>query len=271
MLVVTSTMVMSCANSSGANGTSSETSTSVRTVMSSVVMSAGTKSASDGAGFTLKSIVALLAATKNTALALEVGHADSWESGGRVNLRSVVVNFVNGHCGMYDMRLDGLLMHNRLDRLMNVMMDVLALDGGCHGFGLPSCSNVPFILKLSCLLLQTGSYITLVTVVVLFMLDTGKIVRVLLWQNLTIVHGLNGSVVVVLVNLLVDCGCDVLVSCGVDGLAYYGRSNLLVNSGVMVTSFGHEVADGGLSFLHCDSLVVKYLKFGDCFLGVSTD
>lgn len=263
-MAVTSTVVMSSADSSGTNGTSSNST-------SSVVMCARTKSASDGARFTLKSIVALFAATENTALALEVGHADSWESGGGVVLSSVVVNFVNRHSGVYDVRLNGLLVDNRLDCLMNVVMDVLALNGRCHGFGLPSRSNVPFVLKLSRLLLQTGSYITLVAVVVLFVLDTGKIMRVLLWQNLAIVHGLNGSVIVVLVNLLVDCGCDVLVSCGVDGFACYSRSNFLVNSGVMVTSFGHEVTDGGLSFLHCDSLVMRYLKFDGLFLRVSTD
>lgn len=64
--------------------------------------------ATDGARLALEAVVALLAAGEDAALVLEVGHADGWEGGGGVVLGGVVVDLVDWHGGVHDMRLDGL-------------------------------------------------------------------------------------------------------------------------------------------------------------------
>lgn len=56
----------------------------------------------------LEAVIALLAAGEDTTLLLEVGHADSWESGGGVVLGSVVVNLMDGDGGVDDSWLDDL-------------------------------------------------------------------------------------------------------------------------------------------------------------------
>lgn len=68
---------------------------------------ASTKGATDRAGLTLESVEALLTASQDTTLLLEVGHADDGKSRGGVVLGRVVVNLVDGDSGVDDSRLDG--------------------------------------------------------------------------------------------------------------------------------------------------------------------
>jgi hypothetical protein len=73
---------------------------------------------------------------------------------------------------------------------------------------------------------------------------------VLLREDLAVLHWLDGAVVMVLVNLLVDRSVDLLMLVRLDGLVLHGRCNCLMNSGVVVAGAGREVLDGGSGFLH---------------------
>ena len=77
-------------------------------------------------------------------------------------------------------------------------------------------------------------------------LNANQVVGVLLWQNLAIMDGLNGSVVVILVDLLVNCGLNVLVACRGHVLVHNSGSDLLVDGGVMLARLvpdGDDVRD----------------------------
>jgi hypothetical protein len=74
---------------------------------------------------------------------------------------------------------------------------------------------------------------------------------VLLREHLTVLHWLDGAVVVVLVNLLVDGGLNLLMLMGLHDLMLDSGSDSLVDSGVVVTRLGHEVRDGSLGLFHC--------------------
>jgi len=90
-----------------------------------------TQGVANRAGLTSELVGALLTAAKRATLLLELSHGDSWESGCGVVLSLVVVNFVDGDDGVDDGWLDGLLLDDWLDVLMDVVVYVLAGDGCC--------------------------------------------------------------------------------------------------------------------------------------------
>lgn len=79
-----------------------------------------------------------------------------------------------------------------------------------------------------------------------------NVVVVLLGKNLAVLDWLHAGVVVVLVNLLVDCGDNLLTLLTLDGLVNHSGSDLLVDGGVVMAGLGHEVFDGCLCGIHCD-------------------
>lgn len=72
----------------------------------------------------------------------------------------------------------------------------------------------------------------------------------LLGKNLSVLDGLNGAVIVVLVDLSVDSCRDILVLMWLDCLVLDMWCNCLMDCGVMVSGLGHEVVDCGFGFLH---------------------
>jgi len=56
----------------------------------------------------------------------------------------------------------------------------------------------------------------------------------------------------VLVDFPVDSGGDVLVMCLIHSLVCDSGGDLLVDGGIMLSRLGHEIADGGLGFIHFD-------------------
>lgn len=172
--------------------------------------------ASDRARLTLKAIVALLTTGENTTLLLVLGHGDWWELGGGVVLSSVVVDLVDWDGGVHNVRLDGLLVHNRLDGLVDVLggmlvevvhaarlqcthvVDVLARDGGASGAGLVSLNTSGGVLELSTLLRQATLVLLGVIMLEGAVLDGNDVVVVCLGKDLLIGDGLDGGVVVVL-------------------------------------------------------------------------
>lgn len=203
-------------------------------------------------GLALEAVVALATAAENTTLLLELGHGHGRELRGLVVGSSVVVDLVDGDGSVDDVGLDGLLVDDGLDGLVDVVVDVLAADGSVGALAVGGSLNYTLVLEGGLL----GSKVPLggigIPVVELAVLDGTKLGSVLLGKNLAVVDGLNSAVVVVLVNLLVNSGVDLLVNMRLDNLLLHCGRNSLVDSGVMVTRLGHEVADCCLSLLHCD-------------------
>jgi len=206
----------------------------------------------NSAGLTLEAVVALLTASQDTTLLLEVGHGDGGKSRGGVVLGSVVVNLVDRDGGVDNVGLNGLLVDNGLDGLVDVVVDVLTADGGGNGLGVDSLDLGALVSKLGSLGSKALLDLGVVAVLERAVLDSGKVVVVLLGENLTVLDGLDRGVVVVLVNLLVDGSLDLLVLLELMALVGDSGSDLLVDSGVVVTRLGHEVLNGGLSGVQCD-------------------
>lgn len=198
--------------------------------------------ATDRAGLTLEAIVALLAASQDTALLLELGHANSGKGGSGVVLGSVVVNLVDGNSGVGNVRLNSLLLNNRLNGLVDVVVDVLASKSRSDGLCVALSALDALVTELCGLGLETLSNLSVIAVLELAVLNGGKVVVVLLGENLAVLYGLNRGVVVVLVDLLVDGGLDILVTLTVDGLVCDTRGNLLVDGSVVVARLGTLIA-----------------------------
>lgn len=164
----------------------------------------GAGGASDSTGLTSKAVVTSLTSSKGTALRLELVHAHGRELAGRVVLSLVVVNLVDGDSGVDDAGLDNILLDNWLDDLVDMVVAVLTSDDGSLGVSVCSLALLAGALELGSLLVKLRLDGSGVAVVVLAVLDRGGPVGVLLGQNLTVLDGLDGRVVVVLVNLTVD-------------------------------------------------------------------
>lgn len=78
-------------------------------------------------------------------------------------------------------------------------------------------------------------------------------------QSLVVLDRLDASLVVILVDLLVHGGGDVLMLMRVDVLLGDGAPDVLVNAGLVLAVLGQEAGSGLLGFLHCDGcrVVVK--------------
>jgi len=183
---------------------------------------------------TLELVEALLTTTENSALLLEVAHGHGWKSSSLVVCSSVVVDLMDGNGGVDNIGLDNLSLDYWLDCLVDVVVNMLSSNSGCSTLALCGSIDTPLIAELSLFLRQVllGGFV--VTVVKLAVLDSTELGSVLLWKDLTVLDWLDGAVVVVLVNLLVDSSVDLLVLVGLDDLLGDCRGNCLVDSGVMV-------------------------------------
>jgi len=190
---------------------------------------------SDVLGNTLELIITLLTSCQSTTLSLELVHGHGGESSGLVVSGSVVMNLMDGNSGMDDIGLNGLLLDNRLDGLVNVMMYVLTTNGGCDALALSGAFYTPLILELSLLLDKISLGRVVVAVIKLAMLNGTKLGRMLLWQNLAVLYWLNSAMIVILVDLLVYCRVDLFMLVRLDRLVSDRRSNCLMDSGVMMS------------------------------------
>jgi len=195
---------------------------------------------------------AFAVAFQDTALLLELVDADGREVGGAMVLGRVVVDFVHGDGGVDDFGLDHFLLNDGLDSLMDVVVNMLALDDGSAALGVLGLMDNTLIAELSLLGLKSPLSLLMVAVVELAVHYAANVVLVLLRKDLTVMDWLHLAVVVVLVHFLVHGGGDLLVPGGLDSLVLHCRSNLLVDSGVVMARFGHEVLDCLLSLVHFD-------------------
>ena len=167
----------------------------------------------------------------------------------------VVVNLVDGNSGVDNVGLNGLLLDDRLDGLVDVVVDVLTANGSSGALAVCSGVYATLILEASLLVDEVPLGGVVVTVVELAVLDGTELSSVLLGKDLAVLDGLDCAVVVVLVNLLINSGLDLLVNVRLDNLVLNSGSNSFVDSGVMVSRLGHEVGDSCLSLIHCESVV----------------
>jgi hypothetical protein len=122
--------------------------------------------------------------------------------------------------------------------------------------------DAPLVPELSLLLDQVPLGGVVVAVVKLAVLDGAELGSVRLGENLAVLDGLNSAVVVVLVNLLVYRGVDLLMLVGLDDLVGDGRGNSLVDRGVVVTRLVGEVGKSCLDLVHfgvCEGVVVVWV------------
>jgi len=205
-----------------------------------------------GAWLTLETVVALLTACEDTALLLEVGHADGWESRSTVVLSRVVVDLVDWDGGVNDVWLNDLLVDDWLDLLVNVVVDVLASDSGCGSLSVLHITLDGGVLELGSLCLETLLNLSIAAVLKLAVLDGSEVVVVLLGESLLVVDWLDRGVVVILVDLLVDDSGQVLVTVLVDGLVDDCWCNCLVDGGVIVASLAKVALNRCLCLVHFD-------------------
>jgi hypothetical protein len=183
---------------------------------------------------------------------LELIHGHSRQSSGAVVGGLVVVNLMDRNGSVDNIRLDSLLLNNRLNGLMDVVVDVLTTNGGSLALAVGVSIYNTLILELSLLLNKVALGSVVVAVVKLAVLDSAELSSVLFRENLTILDRLNGAVVVVLVYLLVDRGLHLLMGVRLNDLMLDSRSNSLVDSCVVVPRLGHEISDCCLGLIHCD-------------------
>lgn len=189
----------------------------------------------DVLGYTLELVVTLVTASQRTSLMLEVTHAHGGQSSSLVVGSRVVVNLVDGDSGVHNIGLDSLLLNDRLDSLVDVVMHVFASDGGRDALALRGTLDEPLIFELRLFLNKIPLRGIVVTLIKFAVLNGTKLGRVLLWQDLAILNWLNSAVVVVLVDFLVYCCVDFLVLVRLDCLLSHRRSDSLVDGGVMVS------------------------------------
>jgi hypothetical protein len=203
---------------------------------------------------TLESIIALLAAGKSSTLVLELVHGHGRKSSGAVVGGLVVVNLVDGNGGVNNVGLDGLLLDDRLDSLVDVVVNVLTANGSSGALAVCGAIYATLILEASLLVDKVPLGGVVITVVELAMLNGTKLSSVLLGEDLAVLDGLDCAVVVVLVDLLINSSLNLLVNVRLDNLVLNSRSNSLVDSGVVVSRLRHEVGDSCLSLVHCEVL-----------------
>lgn len=156
-----------------------------------------------------------------------------------------MVNLVDGNSGVYDLGLDGLLVDNWLNSLVDVMVDVLACNGSSLGSGVCGLVSGRGILKLLELSLHTLLCLSLVVVSELSLNLGDDVVNMLLRQLFSMLDWLNCGVVMILVNLSVNSLSGLLVSVGLHDL----RDNSWVDILVDISC----VALSGSDLMHCGS------------------
>ena len=121
---------------------------------------------------------------------------------------------------------------------MDVVVNVLASNNGHDGAGALALDADHLILVLGSFLGEARLDAVGVIVLKGAVLDGDDVVVVSLLQGLAVIDWLDGGVIVVLVDFLVDGRLDVLMLGLGDGLSGDRRNDLLVNGGIMMARLG---------------------------------
>ena len=200
-------------------------------------MCRGATKTTDSSWLAFETVMSLFATGQASTLFLEVGHADGWESRSSVMLGFIVVSLVDWDSGVNYGWLNSLLLNNRLDRLVDMVVDVLPSDDRSSRVAFMCCSLGPCVLELSSFLFDTCLDLGRITMVMFTVLNGNHVVRMLLGQNLTVLDRLDGCVIVILMNFTVNGRGGFLMTVFGDVFIHDSGSNFLVDGGVMVTRF----------------------------------
>lgn len=136
-------------------------------------------------------------------------------------------------------------LNDGLDGLVDVVVDVLANDDGGDGVGVLGLVDEALVLELCLFCGEALLDFTGVAVLEVLVLDAYEVVGVHLGCDLLVHDGLDGGVEVVLVNLLVDGGSNLLMLSGDDGLVHDGRGDGLVDGRVILARLGPARRESG--------------------------
>lgn len=164
-------------------------------------------------------------------------------------LSLIVVDFMNRDGLVHNMRLDGLLVDDRLDSLMNVMMHMLASDrslGTRCALTLDVGLSVTILGTLS---IELGLDIS-VRVVELPCLRCSFSVVVSFRPDLFVKDRLLGRVIVILMDLTIDRGHHLLMLGTLDVLILDRWCDGLMDSRVMMARLSEELLDGIFGGIH---------------------
>lgn len=129
---------------------------------------------------------------------------------------------------------------------------MLALNARSLDLSYLGLSNVALITELATLSLEALTGVVVVAVVELPRLSAGDAVLMLLREDLLVEDGLDGAVEVVLVHLLVDNRLLLLNTLGLYRLLGDGRTDVLMDGGVMFTRHALNVVNCLSCLVHFD-------------------
>lgn len=174
---------------------------------------------------------------KTTALVSELIHRDCWELGCGVVFSFILVDFVDRDGSVHNTGLHRLLLNDRLNTLVDMMMHMLSRHRWrcracvlCFSYFLP-------VLELRCFRFESLGNVIIISMLDVAVLDAPYLVGVRLGKHLLVLDGLDGGMVVVLVNFAVHGGGDIFVAGWGDILMLNGRVDGLVDSGVVLSIF----------------------------------
>lgn len=119
-------------------------------------------------------------------------------------LSLILMNLVDWDGGVDNGWLNSLLLDDWLNGLVDVVMDMLASNGGTFGCGVLSLSDSSGVLELGLFGSETFLNLIVVSMLDVAVLNSSELMGVLLWKDFTVLDRLNRSVVVILMNLTVD-------------------------------------------------------------------
>lgn len=176
---------------------------------------------------------------------------------------------MNWNGSVDDRWLNSLLLNDRLNALVNVVMNVFTSNSSTMGGSVFSLSYISGVLELSLLGSETFLNVSIISMLDVAVFNSSKLVRVLLRENLTIMDRLNRGVEVILVDLSVDSGCCFLVT----GLGYVLVLDSWVDSLWIIRIFSRGKQTGKHSYLVDCSIILSILgkKISNSCLGTVHD
>jgi len=137
--------------------------------------------------------------------------------------------------------LNGLLMYDWLDCLVDVVMYMLAGNlWDSLGVCFVSTNSVMLVLELGLLLLQVLLCLCVITMVMSPVFDTDLLVMMLIWENFLVLYWLDRGVIMILVNFSVFYDLLFLASLLLDSLLLHCWGDFFVNGCVIVSSLAED-------------------------------
>lgn len=165
-------------------------------------------------------------------------------------LSFVVVDFVNWDGRVNNTWLNSLALDDWLNGLMDVVVNVLSSNGWVDRSSMLGLSGFASILELSSLGLKSLLHVIVVAVVDLLVLNTGDVMLMLFWENLLVLHWLDRSMVMILVDFAVNCSGSLLMSGPGNMFVGNGWVDSLMDSGIMLSVLGEETGNCCLCLIH---------------------